>query len=110
MTDTAGSCTEEGILVAVAQEGDLEPLAPPAAAPQEGTVRRIDEMLRQVLDQQELRLLTLRFGLDGREPLAADAAGAELGLSRQQVERLQERALAKLRRPMGRPAISSPLN
>lgn len=110
MAGIVGSCTEEGILAAVAQEGDAEPLAPPVTAPQEGTVRRLDAMLRQVLDQQELRLLTLRFGLDGRPPLAADAAGAELGLSHQQVERLQERALAKLRRPMGRPAASSPLN
>lgn len=104
MNSTAAGCTEEGVLAAVVQEGEVEAVAFPAAAPRQSTLRRIDEMLRQLLDPQELSLLTLRFGLDGRPPLAADRAGAELGLSPQQIERLQERALAKLRRPMGRPA------
>ena len=102
--------TEEDLLAAASEEQlSLQP-ASAAATPSTETVHRIDDMLQQVLDQREFRLLSLRFGLDGRPPLATGKAGAELGLTAEEAEGLEARALAKLRRPMIRPASPLPIN
>lgn len=51
------------------------------------------------LDEREKRILRLYFGLDGRNPITLEAIGAELGITRERVRQLKERALDKLRDP-----------
>jgi RNA polymerase primary sigma factor len=56
--------------------------------------RRVREALDD-LDANERRVLELRFGLDG-ESASLEAIGKELGISRERVRQLEQRALARL--------------
>ncbi|MBQ4464724.1 MAG: RNA polymerase subunit sigma-70, partial [Oscillospiraceae bacterium] len=49
------------------------------------------------LDAREQEILTLRYGLEGRPPLAQREVAAHLGISRSYVSRLEKKALSKLR-------------
>ena len=59
---------------------------------------QLHRILRQ-LDAKERVVIERRFGLDGNEPKTLAEIGIELDLSREQVRQIEERALAKLRRP-----------
>lgn len=58
--------------------------------------QRIGEML-SVLTEQEAKLLTLRFGLEGGLPLDPAKTGEKLGLTAEEVVIMEAEALAKLR-------------
>lgn len=58
--------------------------------------QRIAELL-SVLPEQEARVLTLRYGLEGGKPLDHAQTGVKLGLTAQEVMALEAAALAKLR-------------
>ncbi len=58
--------------------------------------QRIQEML-SVLSQQEAKLLTLRFGLEGGVPMDAAQVGQTMGLSAEEVTKIEAAALQKLR-------------
>lgn len=58
--------------------------------------QRVNEML-SVLSQQESRILALRFGLEGGNPLTAEQTAARLGLTAEQVVAAETEALQKLR-------------
>ena len=49
------------------------------------------------LDQEDQKLLTLRFGLEGGKPLTPEETGRKLGLTAQEVVAREGAALAKLR-------------
>jgi len=51
------------------------------------------------LDERELRIIRLYFGLDGNEALTLEQIGGLMGLTRERVRQLKERALGKLRHP-----------
>ncbi len=80
--------------------------APKAATPEDNqdvestayfqTRQRIAEML-SVLTEQEARLISLRFGLEGGLPLSPQQAGEQLGLTPDEVVQLETAALLKLR-------------
>ena len=57
------------------------------------------ESLFSSLDERELRIIRLYFGLDGSEPLTLEQIGGILGITRERVRQLKERALGKLRHP-----------
>jgi RNA polymerase sigma factor (sigma-70 family) len=52
------------------------------------------------LDGRELHVLTRRFGLDGEPEESLRAIGERLGLSREGVRQIQQKALAKLHEPI----------
>lgn len=56
----------------------------------------IGSVLRK-LSVREMRIITLRFGLDGEGPHTLEQTGTLLGITRERVRQIQERALAKLR-------------
>ena len=58
--------------------------------------QRISELLSD-LNEQEQKLLTLRFGLEGGLPLSTEEAGRKLGLTPEEVVAQEAAALAKLR-------------
>jgi len=58
--------------------------------------QRISEML-SVLTEQEAKLLTLRFGLEGGLPLDPAKTGEKLGLTADEVVKMEAAALAKMR-------------
>ena len=59
--------------------------------------QRILELL-STLSEQESRLLSLRFGLEGGLPLSPEDTGKKLGLTPQEVVTMEAAALAKLRK------------
>ena len=63
--------------------------------------RRAVELVGQVLEEREAQIIRLRYGLDGRDPLAQREVATLLGISRSYVSRLEKGALEKLRRAMG---------
>jgi len=52
-----------------------------------------------MLTREERVVLTLRFGLDGRDSWTLSAVGKLLGMTRERVRQIESRALAKLRHP-----------
>lgn len=58
--------------------------------------QRILEML-STLTEQEAKLLSLRFGLEGGTPLTPEQTGEKMGLTPQEVVLLEAQALSKLR-------------
>ncbi len=54
-------------------------------------------LLLDRLDGREATVLRLRFGLDGEDPLALQAIGERLGLTRERVRQIEQQALANLR-------------
>jgi RNA polymerase primary sigma factor len=60
----------------------------------------LQETLAMVLEKltvREMRIIKLRFGLDGEGPFTLEETGRILGITRERVRQIQERALAKLR-------------
>jgi RNA polymerase primary sigma factor len=56
------------------------------------TIRR----LLDAIDEREARILRLRFGLDGQEPLTLKQIANEIGISRERVRQIADEALRKL--------------
>jgi len=59
--------------------------------------QRIQELL-SMLTEQEAKLLSLRFGLEGGVPATAQTVAEKLGMTAEQVVQMEASALAKLRR------------
>src|SRR3989440_2946482 len=62
-------------------------------------LQHLAALLDQV-DAREAKILKLRYGLDGRDPMTLKEIGAEIGLTRERVRQIQHEALAKLRDAM----------
>lgn len=58
--------------------------------------QRINEMLSD-LSEEETKIITLRFGLEGGLPLSPEETGAKLGLTAAEVVKKEAAALAKMR-------------
>jgi len=56
----------------------------------------IEEVLSTLKDR-EARILRLYFGLDGQEPMTLEEIGGMLGITRERVRQIKEKALARLR-------------
>jgi RNA polymerase primary sigma factor len=56
----------------------------------------IEEALA-TLKERESKILRLYFGLDGREPMTLEEIGALLGITRERVRQIKEKALSRLR-------------
>lgn len=56
----------------------------------------LDEVLKQ-LSEREMRIIQLRFGLGGEGPLTLEETGKMLGITRERVRQIQEKAIVKLR-------------
>lgn len=61
------------------------------------TRQRINELLSD-LDEQETKLIALRFGLEGGLPLSPEETGKKLGLTPEEVVAMEAAALAKMRK------------
>ena len=59
------------------------------------------------LDERELRIIRLYFGLDGNEALTLEEIGDMMNLTRERIRQLKERALSKLRHPSRNQALKS---
>ena len=64
----------------------------------------LDEMvpLLTLLDQREHKIISQRFGLDGGRPKTLEDISKNFGVTRERIRQLQNVALAKLRRALGK--------
>ncbi len=56
----------------------------------------IDTVLKQ-LSEREMKIIQLRFGLNGTTPLTLEETGKVLGITRERVRQIQEMAISKMR-------------
>ena len=64
--------------------------------------RRLIERVLNTLDEREAQVLRLHFGLEGQEPRTLARIGKVLGLTKERVRQIKEKALSKLRHPRRR--------
>ena len=64
------------------------------------SIREVRDAVQSSLTEQERRVITLRYGLDGKPPMKQREAAAAAGISRSYVSRIEKRALEKLRRTL----------
>jgi RNA polymerase primary sigma factor len=55
-----------------------------------------------VLDDRERKILNHRFGLDGKKPKTLEEVGVKFGVTRERIRQLQNIALFKLRKALGK--------
>ena len=70
--------------------------APDSQVLGESVRKQIDELLNN-LDRREKYIVLRYFGLDGDQPLTLDQIGSQLGVTRERIRQLKERALSRLR-------------
>src|SRR6476620_7306750 len=58
--------------------------------------------LLDVLDDREKKIIFQRFGLDGGKPKTLEEVGKKFGVTRERIRQLQNIALSKLRRALGK--------
>lgn len=59
----------------------------------------IEQQIREVLnelDEREALVLKLRFGIDGQEPMTLQEIGDRLGLTRERIRQIEQKAMRKL--------------
>jgi len=56
----------------------------------------IHRALRQ-LNEREMKIIKLRYGLEGHDPMTLEETGQSLGITRERVRQIQETALNKLK-------------
>ena len=57
------------------------------------------ESVLESLDDREQKIIRLYFGLDGKEALTLEQIGSLIGVTRERVRQIKERALSRLRHP-----------
>ncbi|MFA6111779.1 MAG: RNA polymerase sigma factor RpoD/SigA [Candidatus Latescibacterota bacterium] len=72
---------------------------PPDAEAVRGSARQELARVLTCLDDRELRVIRLYFGLDGHGGATLETIGGLIGVTRERVRQLKEHALAKLRHP-----------
>lgn len=78
-----------------------ELIADTRSAPPEASVFRDEELavlrrLLEAIDEREARILRLRFGLDGEQPLTLKQIADSVGISRERVRQIVDEALTRL--------------
>jgi RNA polymerase primary sigma factor len=75
---------------------DTQNPGPDAETFEHALTQSIEEVLKQ-LKEREAKILRLYFGLDGPEPMTLEEIGAQLGITRERVRQIKEKALSRLR-------------
>jgi len=77
-----------------------EGLSPEKVLAQESLRQEVDNLLVELTAQQQ-EVLSLRFGLEDRQPLTLGEVGKRLNLSRERVRQIEKAALSRLRQQVG---------
>lgn len=62
---------------------------------------KLKDIVSNVLNEREARIIRLRYGLDGRPPMTQRETAKVCGISRSYVSRIEKKALAKLKEELG---------
>lgn len=80
---------------------DTSQPSPIEAASRELLKENIDEVL-STLSDREAKVLKMRFGLDGKNPMTLEEVGREFGVTRERIRQIEAKALRKLKHPSRR--------
>ncbi|TSC87939.1 MAG: RNA polymerase primary sigma factor [Microgenomates group bacterium Gr01-1014_16] len=80
---------------------DTSQPSPIEAASKELLKENIEEVLATLSDR-EARVLRMRFGLDGKNPMTLEEVGREFGVTRERIRQIEAKALRKLKHPSRR--------
>lgn len=65
-------------------------------------VKRLYELIPQVLTKREQEILCKRYGLKGKNPLTQREIANKMGISRSYVSRIEKKAISKLQKSFGK--------
>ena len=85
---------------------DTQNPGPDAATFERALTQSIEEVLAS-LREREAKILRLYFGLDSPEPMTLEEIGAQLGITRERVRQIKEKALSRLRHVSRAKALES---
>lgn len=85
---------------------DTQAPGPDAETFEHALTESIEEVLKQ-LKEREAKILRLYFGLDSPEPMTLEEIGSLLGITRERVRQIKEKALARLRHVSRAKALES---
>lgn len=54
----------------------------------------------ETIEEREAKVIKMRFGLDGSEPMTLEEVGKELGVTKERIRQIENKALKKLRNPI----------
>src|SRR3972149_1119713 len=80
---------------------DTSQPSPIEQASRELLKENIEEGLASLTDR-EARVLRMRFGLDGKNPMTLEEVGREFGVTRERIRQIEAKALRKLKHPSRR--------
>ena len=61
------------------------------------TVQKLHKIMKKKLSPRELKIITLRYGLNGKKEVTQREIANSMGISRSYVSRIETKALSKLR-------------
>jgi len=88
---------------------DTSQPSPIEAASRELLKENIEEVLATLTDR-EARVLRMRFGLDGKNPMTLEEVGREFGVTRERIRQIEAKALRKLKHPSRRKKLQDYLD
>lgn len=88
---------------------DTSQPTPIEAASRELLKENIDEVLATLSDR-EAKVLKMRFGLDGKNPMTLEEVGREFGVTRERIRQIEAKALRKLKHPSRRKKLQDYLD
>lgn len=62
-----------------------------------GKIKKLYELMPQVLNEREKKILSMRYGLEGKKPVTQREIAGQMKISRSYVSRIEKSALEKLR-------------
>ena len=88
---------------------DTSQPSPIEAASRELLKENIEEVLSSLTDR-EAKVLRMRFGLDGKNPMTLEEVGREFGVTRERIRQIEAKALRKLKHPSRRKKLQDYLD
>ena len=89
--------TNAGIVRSVSEQ--VKATSPDAIVAENDNLRQLAELL-DTIDDRAAKILRLRYGLDGEDPMTLKEIGERIGLTRERVRQIEHEALKKLRAAM----------
>jgi len=88
---------------------DTSQPTPIEAASKELLKENIEEVLATLSDR-EAKVLKMRFGLEGKNPMTLEEVGKEFGVTRERIRQIEAKALRKLKHPSRRKKLQDYLD
>jgi RNA polymerase primary sigma factor len=93
------SGSDDGELTINELVADMHNPGPDAQVSDSDELRRLGELLQEI-DERAAKILKLRYGLEGEDPMTLKEIGQRIGLTRERVRQIEHEALSKMKDAM----------